>query len=233
MLISRIEKFDWNKISEDLLGRGFAVTDRLLLDVEIEALKASYSQEDLYRKTIVMQRYSMGRGEYKYFRYPLPDLVQGLRDSFYAKLAPLANDWSSRLALENRYPQTHEDFLSECLAASQSVPTPLILHYSKGDYNCLHQDLYGKVWFPFQVIFGLSDETEYQGGELVLTKQRPRLQSIPYVMKIPKGSAVVTTTNFHAEKGVRGFYRAPMKHGVAEVTSGERYTLGLIFHDSQ
>ncbi|RZA14067.1 MAG: hypothetical protein EOP10_28660, partial [Proteobacteria bacterium] len=206
MLISRIEKFDWNEISEDLLGRGFAVTDRLLFDDEIEALKASYEQEDLYRKTIVMQRYSMGRGEYKYYRYPLPDLVQDLRKSFYAKLFPLANEWSSRLGLENRYPQTHEDFLSECLAASQSVPTPLILHYSKGDYNCLHQDLYGKVWFPFQVIFGLSDETEYQGGELVLTKQRPRLQSIPYVMKIPKGAAVITTTNFHAEKGMRGFY---------------------------
>ncbi|RYZ81398.1 MAG: hypothetical protein EOP04_24055 [Proteobacteria bacterium] len=180
-----------------------------------------------------MQRFSMGRGEYKYFRYPLPDVVQELRERFYEKLAPLANEWCSRLALDIQYPLLHKDFLAECAVAGQVVPTPLILHYGKGDYNCLHQDLYGKVWFPFQVIIGLSNESAYEGGELVLTKQRPRLQSIPYVLKIPRGSAVVTSTNFHSEKGVRGYYRAPMKHGVAEVIEGERFTLGLIFHDAQ
>jgi hypothetical protein len=231
--LSRIDQLNWKQIQDDVLGRGFAVTDRILLDDEIESLKSSYGEEGLYRKTIVMQRYSMGRGEYKYFRYPLPDIVQGLREMFYEKLAPLANEWSLRLGLESRYPPLHKDFLMECSGAAQTIPTPLILRYGKGDYNCLHQDLYGKLWFPFQVIFGLSDESDYKGGELVLTKQRPRLQSIPYVLKIPKGAAVVTSTNFHAEKSVRGYYRAGMKHGVAEVSEGERYTLGVIFHDAQ
>ncbi|MBC7661239.1 MAG: 2OG-Fe(II) oxygenase [Chitinophagaceae bacterium] len=229
----RIKNLNWARIADEVLDRGFSETDRILSDEACGALKAAYDDTRLYRKTIVMQRYSMGRGEYKYFDYPLPSPVQALRSALYEKLHPIALEWCQRLGMEKDFPQSHDDFLKRCKEVTQSLPTPLILKYGPGDYNCLHQDLYGEEGFPFQVIVALSDLENYEGGELVLTKQRPRLQTIPYVLRIPKGHAIVTTTHFHAQKGVKGFYRAPMRHGVSAVRSGERFTLGLIFHDAR
>ncbi len=235
MLVSEsVAMLDWLRISRELLDRGFAVTGRMLSDEDCLGLREGYAKAELYRKTIVMQRYSMGRGEYKYFADPLPPLVRELRENLYVQLSPVADEWCRRLGMEKTYPDRHQDFLELCRKEGQVEPTPLILRYQAGDYNCLHQDLYGEVWFPFQVIFGLSEPgKDYEGGELVLTKQRPRLQTIPYVLSIPKGAAVITTTNFHPEKSVKGHYRALMRHGVGEIRSGERFTLGIIFHNAR
>jgi hypothetical protein len=181
-----------------------------------------------------MARYRFGEGQYRYFAYPLPTVVQDLRERLYAKLAPLATDWMAALGLARRYPETLDDFLVECRAGGQMRPTPLVLRYGESGYNCLHQDLYGAIVFPFQVIIGLSDPcADYDGGELLLVEQRPRAQSVGRVLRPGLGEGLVITTRYRPVKGTRGFYRATVRHGVSVVTRGERFALGIIFHDAE
>jgi hypothetical protein len=180
-----------------------------------------------------MQRYRFGRGEYKYFNYPLPGLLQKIRESFYPSLATLANEWMNRLGIETTFPLHHEELIAECRNKGQNRPTPLMLRYDSGGYNTLHQDLYGEVYFPFQTVFVLSEKgKEYDGGEFVLIEQLPRAQSRAEVIHLNIGDALIFTTNFRPVKGTRGYYRAKMKHGVSPLTSGIRYALGIIFHDA-
>ena len=180
-----------------------------------------------------MARFRFGQGEYQYFKYPLPPLVAELRESLYGKLAPTANEWMAALKLEGEFPETLNAFLQRCHARGQKRPTPLLLRYNKGDYNCLHQDLYGEIVFPFQVIFCLSQpEKEFAGGELLLVEQRPRAQSVGYAVRLSQGEAVVITTRYRPASGTRGHYRTNFRHGVSPILSGERYTLGIVFHDA-
>lgn len=212
---------------------GFAVIPGLNSSATCGELRALYEEEQAFRSTVVMARHGYGRGEYRYFRYPLPPTVQHLRERLYAELAPIANRWAERLNDDVRYPDSHAEFVARCHAAGQVRPTPLVLRYRRGDYNCLHQDLYGPLAFPFQVICLLSEPDEdFDGGELVLVEQRPRRQSRPSVVHLRAGDAVVIATNHLPRAGKRGDYRAVLKHGVSSVTRGERYTLGVIFHDA-
>jgi hypothetical protein len=181
-----------------------------------------------------MARYRFGRGEYQYFDYPLPDLVEKLRHQLYAPLVTTAAEWMNALALPQDYPPTLDDFLERCHGAGQKRPTPLLLHYGEGDFNCLHQDLYGEIFFPFQVVVGLSQpDKEFTGGELLLVEQQPRAQSIGHSIRLQQGEAVVITTRYRPAKGSRGYYRTNFRHGVSPLLSGERYTLGIIFHDAE
>ena len=180
-----------------------------------------------------MARYNFGRGQYRYFGYPLPDIVATLRSYFYRHLAPIANDWSSKLRQDVRWPAELDQLTAQCHAAGQERPTPLILKYGRGDYNCLHQDLYGPLHFPLQVVIALCDPGEdYDGGELILVEQRPRMQSRPVAMRLQQGSAAIIPVRERPRQGARGYHRATMRHGVSEITAGNRYTLGLIFHDA-
>ncbi|MBS1530001.1 MAG: 2OG-Fe(II) oxygenase [Bacteroidetes bacterium] len=229
----RINRFDWQDITGRMNDNGYAVLENVLAPAECDSLKAQYDDNTLYRKTIVMERYRFGLGEYKYFSYPLPQAVEQLRQAVYPHLAPIANKWMEVLGIETRFPATHTELLDLCNAHNQNRPTPLILRYGKGGYNTLHQDLYGEIFFPMQMVLFLDDpETDYQGGEFVMIEQRPRAQSRAIVLQPRKGDALVFTTNFRPVKGSRGYYRVNMKHGVSEVTSGQRHTLGIIFHDA-
>jgi uncharacterized protein len=219
--------------THQLTDQGFVIIKNVVDESVCDELRSYYTNESLYRKTITMQRYRFGLGEYKYFSYPLPPFVQMLRQSLYAILAPVANDWMEKLALPERYPDSHEEFITLCHAHQQKRPTPLILHYTAGGYNTLHQDLYGQVYFPLQVIVPLSQYgRDYDGGELVLTHQVPRAQSRAMVVRPNAGDAVIITTNFRPVAGTRGYYKINVKHGVSTVVSGERYALGIIFHDA-
>ncbi len=212
---------------------GFAVIPGLNTAATCMALRALYDDDEHFRSTIVMARHGYGLGEYRYFRYPLPAAVQSLRESLYSALVPIANSWAERLNDDVRYPDSHSEFIARCHAAGQGRPTPLVLRYRRGDYNCLHQDLYGALAFPFQVICLLSEPgRDFEGGELVLVEQRPRRQSRPSVVHLRAGDAVVIATNYLPRAGKRGDYRAALKHGVSTVTRGQRYTLGVIFHDA-
>lgn len=192
-----------------------------------------YSHQNLYRNTIAMERYRFGKGEYKYFSYPLPDLIHQLRDEFYELLVGVANQWSAQLLHPVRYPSTHSEFIMMCQTKLQSRPTPLILHYTKGGFNTLHQDLYGEIYFPFQVLISLSQRgKDYEGGEFVMTEQLPRAQSKAMVLTPDQGDAIIFTTNFRPIAGTKGYYKSRMKHGVSEIKSGERFALGIIFHDA-
>lgn len=204
----------------------------MLSTMNTAALKALYAQEDAFRSHIYMRRHGFGEGEYKYFRNPLPRVVASLRKELYAFLAPVANAWHERLGSDTRFPDTHAEMLERCHRDGQERPTPLILKYGKGDYNCLHQDLYGEHVFPIQVVVLLSDEDDFEGGEFVLTEQRPRMQSRVEVVRLRKGHGVAFAVNERPKQGTRGFYRVKMRHGVSELRSGERYTLGIIFHDA-
>ena len=227
-------KIDNNKMHLHLDQRGYAQIPFVLSPRECEQLRSLYEQDHLFRSKIDMKRYRFGVGEYKYFSYPLPSLIESLRRTFYSALVPLANDWMQKLDLDIRYPNDLDEFLSLCHRAGQLRPTPLILRYEAGGYNTLHQDLYGDVYFPFQVVVMLSRPgIDYQGGELVFVEQLPRAQSRAQVLVPAQGEAVVFTTNFRPEKGARGVYRTRMKHGVSAVTSGIRYTTGTIFHDAK
>jgi hypothetical protein len=209
----KIDLLNWNGIAEDLNERGYAQTLNVLTDAECDELINQYNNESLYRKTINMERYRFGLGEYKYFQYPLPGLVQQLRENVYPKLAPIANNWMRVLNIDR--------------------PTPLILQYGKGGFNTLHQDLYGDVYFPIQLVLFLNEPGEdYEGGEFVLVEQRPRAQSKAIVLKPRKGDMLLFTTNFRPVKGSKGYYRVNMKHGVSELAAGKRHTLGIIFHDA-
>lgn len=232
MTAERLLAYDWRKLEEALDQDGCAKLDGLLARGECEQLAALYDEPELFRSRVVMARHGYGRGEYQYFQYPLPPLVTSLRDALYPRLVPTANRWNESLRLESSFPEQHADFLARCHAAGQLRPTPLLLHYGEGDYNCLHQDLYGELVFPLQVVVLLSAPDEFSGGEFVLTEQRPRMQSKPLVVPLAQGDALVFAVNQRPVKGTRGTYRVKMRHGVSRLRSGRRRTLGVIFHDA-
>jgi uncharacterized protein len=224
---------DWTEITNDLHDKGYASIPRLLDESECDVLKRNYQSPNAYRKTVVMERYRFGLGEYKYFTYPLPDIIQTVREKVYPYLAPVANKWMEVLGIDTRFPATLSELMQRCHDNGQMKATPLILKYGEGGHNTLHQDLYGDVYFPMQAVLFLNDpEKDYSGGEFVLVQQTPRAQSKAIVLKPKKGDLLIFTTNFRPVKGSRGYYRVNMKHGVSEVHSGERYTLGIIFHDA-
>jgi hypothetical protein len=229
----RVAAIDWARVSEELDAQGCAVIERLLARTECDDLVALYPHEDLFRSRVVMSRHGFGRGEYKYFAYPLPGLVAALRTGFYPHLAPIANRWSAAMGLEVAYPEEHASFIERCHAAGQLRPTPLLLQYGPDDYNCLHQDLYGEHVFPLQVAILLSEPgRDFTGGELVITEQRPRMQSRPIVLSLRQGDAVVFAVHQRPVQGTRGVYRVNLRHGVSRVRAGHRHTLGVIFHDA-
>jgi hypothetical protein len=231
--VKPIDDLNWNKIHEKLDGCGYAHVPAVLSVLQCTEITRYYGNEHLFRSTINMQRYRFGKGEYKYLNYPLPPLVLGLRKSFYKHLVPLANEWAQRLNMDQVYPGDHEEFISHCQAGGQLLPTPLILRYEEDGFNTLHQDLYGAVYFPFQIVFILSEtEVDYTGGQLVFVEQLPRAQSKAEVLAPQQGDAIIFTTNFRPVTGSRGYYRAKMKHGLSRVTSGVRFALGIIFHDA-
>jgi hypothetical protein len=218
-------------IRAELDERGFSVIRGLLHADQCEKLAGGYGT-DQFRSTVVMARHGFGRGEYKYYRYPLPPLIARLRPLLYEMLAPIANEWQDSLGSSIGYPNRHEEFLARCRATGQIRPTPLILAYGPGDYNCLHQDLYGETVFPLQVAVLLSDPTQFAGGEFILTEQLPRRQSLARVVPLGQGDAVIFPARDRPVRGARGFYRVQHRHGVSEIRSGRRHTLGIIFHDA-
>ena len=223
---------DRQEVFRELDQRGYARLGPLLGGTETAALGALYPQEEPFRSHIIMRRHGFGEGEYKYFSDPLPEIVASLREELYSSLVPLANEWHDRLGSAIRFPDTHEEMLARCHRDGQVRPTPLMLKYGAGDYNRLHQDLYGEHVFPLQVVILLSDESDFEGGEFVITEQRPRIQSRVEVVKLRKGHGVVFAVNERPQQGTRGYYRVKMRHGVSEVRSGTRLTLGIIFHDA-
>jgi uncharacterized protein len=232
-LIGRVADIDWTAARASLDARGFATLGSLLSSSECVTLSGHYDTEDRYRSRVVMSRHGFGRGEYKYFAYPLPATVQALREAFYVHLAPLANRWSERMGLATRYPSDLASMLARCHAAGQARPTPLLLQYGDADYNCLHQDLYGEHVFPLQVALLLSAPgKDFDGGELVLVEQRPRMQSRPHVVPLRQGEAVVFAVHQRPVQGTRGNYRVKLRHGVSTITRGQRHMLGVIFHDA-
>lgn len=232
-IIDHVNAFDWHQIAEDLHSQGSALLPQLLTPSQCKTIASLYIDENIFRSRVVMERYAFGRGEYKYFSYPLPDLVAGLRSSLYPKLAPIANHWNEVMNIDTRYPESHAIFLDRCHTAGQLRPTPLLLQYRTGDYNCLHQDLYGEHVFPLQVAVLLSQpDQDFTGGEFVITEQRPRMQSRAEVVPLKQGDAVIFAVHHRPVKGSRGSYRVNLRHGVSRVRSGHRHTMGIIFHDA-
>ncbi|QHC96177.1 2OG-Fe(II) oxygenase [Pseudomonas sp. M20] len=230
---SRLDSLDWASLEQQLDQHGYAIIRSLLRAETCDHLSALYPQTEPFRSQVIMARHGFGRGEYKYFRYPLPTAVERLRGALYPRLVTLANRWYERMNLAERFPASHAEFLQRCHAAGQLRPTPLLLQYGPQDYNCLHQDLYGEAVFPLQVAILLSEPgQDFIGGEFVLTEQRPRMQSRPHVLDLTKGDAVIFAVNQRPVKGVRGDYRVTMRHGVSRLHSGKRHTLGIIFHDA-
>ena len=230
----RIHALDWRHIAEELDAQGNAVLEGLLSADECQELSALYEKEELFRSRVIMARHGFGRGEYKYFEYPLPPLVAELRAGLYPKLAPVANRWNAAMSIGVRYSESYAEFLQRCHDAGQTKSTPLLLKYETGDYNCLHQDLYGEHVFPIQVAFVLSQTgRDFTGGEFILTEQRPRMQSRPEVVSLKQGDAVAFAVHHRPVAGTRGTYRVNMRHGVSRLRSGQRYTLGIIFHDAK
>lgn len=228
-----LDKLDWALLEQQLDQDGCAVIQSLLSRKACDEVSALYPSAEPFRSQVVMARHGFGRGEYKYFNYPLPDLVARLRSALYPRLVPIANRWYEHMDLPTRFPDTHEAFLERCHAAGQERPTPLLLQYGPQDYNCLHQDLYGEHVFPLQVAILLSEpDEEFTGGEFVLTEQRPRMQSRPQVIGLKKGDGLIFAVNQRPVKGVRGYYRVTLRHGVSRLHSGKRHTLGIIFHDA-
>ncbi|MDP9423787.1 MAG: 2OG-Fe(II) oxygenase [Pseudomonadota bacterium] len=229
----RIAAIDWQRLAEEIDRQGWATTGPLLTAAERAQLIASYDDEDLFRSHVVMARHGFGQGEYRYFAYPLPPLVQQLREGLYERLAALANHWRQALGVTEPFPPKFEDYILRCHEAGQTRPTPLILRYGPGDYNCLHQDLYGELNFPLQAAFLLSEPgADFTGGELVLTEQRPRMQSRVQVVRLHAGEAVIFAVNHRPVQGTRGTYRVTMRHGVSPLREGQRHTLGIILHDA-
>jgi hypothetical protein len=230
----RVEAIDWTHLNADLDAQGSAVIEQLLTLQQCAALAGLYPDDARFRSRIVMGRHGFGRGEYKYFSYPLPDLIAELRPALYAPLAGVANRWNEAMGIDIRYPESHDAFLKRCHGAGQTRPTPLLLQYGEGDYNCLHQDLYGEHVFPLQVAILLSEPgRDFTGGEFVLTEQRPRMQSRPEVVPLRQGDAVVFAVHHRPVQGSRGFYRVNLRHGVSRIRSGKRHTVGVIFHDAK
>jgi hypothetical protein len=231
---SRSESIDWTRLARDLDSQGNAVIEQLLEPRQCRDLTAFYPDDTRFRSRVVMSRHGFGRGEYKYFAYPLPELIQHLRTALYPGLAPIANRWNESLGIDVRFPTQHAQYLARCAKAGQTRPTPLLLQYAAGDYNCLHQDLYGELVFPLQVAILLSrPDKDFAGGEFVLTEQRPRMQSRAEVVPLQQGDAVIFAVHHRPVKGTRGMYRVNMRHGVSRVRSGHRHTLGIIFHDAK
>jgi hypothetical protein len=232
-IAERLHGVAWHRVEADLDAYGGAMLERLLTPEECDAVAAMYPDGAAFRSRIVMTRHGFGRGEYKYFRYPLPDLVERLRTDLYPRLAPIANRWNDALHIDVRYPKRHTEFLQRCHDAGQPRPTPLLLQYGEGDYNCLHQDLYGEHVFPIQVAVLLSEpERDFAGGDFVLTEQRPRMQSRVEVVPLRQGDAVAFAVHHRPVQGTRGTYRVNLKHGVSRIRRGHRHTLGIIFHDA-
>ncbi|XLZ73206.1 2OG-Fe(II) oxygenase [Massilia sp. SR12] len=230
---SRWDTFDWAPIASDLDEFGCALVRGVLSPQECAHLAAGYQRQELYRSRVLMQRHGFGKGEYQYFRYPLPSLVDELRTAMYPPLAVIANRWYAAMGLDPRFPAQHEDFIARCHAAGQLRPTPLLLQYGAGDYNCLHQDLYGEHVFPLQAAFLLSQPgKDFEGGEFVLTEQRPRMQSRVEVVPLLQGDCVIFPVFHRPVAGMRGTYRVNMRHGVSRLRAGHRHTLGIIFHDA-
>ena len=231
--VSRAAAVDWQQVAASLDERGYATTAALLATEQCRGLSALYDREEAFRSRVVMQRHGFGSGEYKYLRYPLPDIVEALRQSIYPQLAPIANRWRERLREEGRFPPALAAYLKECHAAGQERPTPLILKYEADDYNCLHQDLYGDLVFPLQLTVLLSaPEDDFTGGEFLLVEQRPRAQSKGEVVPLRQAEAVIFPVHHRPVEGTRGPYRVTMRHGVSRLRSGRRFTLGIIFHDA-
>jgi uncharacterized protein len=225
---------DWARIEADLDAVGCAATGPLLDAAECAALRGLYDDEERFRSRVVMGRHGFGRGEYKYYSHPLPDPVARLRPALYERLVPIASRWNAAMGVGIRYPEEHDAFLARCHAAGQTRPTPLLLKYRPGDYNCLHQDLYGEHVFPLQVAILLSEPgRDFEGGEFVLTEQRPRMQSRAEVVSLRRGEGVVFAVHTRPVRGIRGIYRVNLRHGVSRVRSGERFTTGIIFHDAK
>jgi hypothetical protein len=224
---------DWQSTSRELDEVGVATTGRLLTPEQCGKLRALYPDDSRFRSHVVMKRHGFGEGEYKYYANPLPNVISGLREAFYPHLAPIANEWYSRMGVKCRFPPTLKTFLDQCHADGQKRPTPLLLKYGPGDYNCLHQDLYGEHVFPIQLVILLSEPgKDFAGGEFVMTEQRPRMQSRAEVVPLALGHGALFTVNDRPKAGSRGDYRVKMRHGVSRVRSGERYTTGIIFHDA-
>ena len=229
----RIDQLDWPRIESDLDARGNALIEQLIEPEQCAQLAALYADDARFRSRVVMARHGFGRGEYGYFRYPLPPTVATLRHAFYPHLAPIANRWNAAMEIATQYPPTHEDYLARCHAAGQMRPTPLLLQYGADDYNCLHQDLYGEHVFPLQVAILLSEpQRDFDGGEFVLTEQRPRMQSRPEVVPLRQGDGVIFAVHHRPVQGTRGVYQVNLRHGVSRVRRGKRHTLGIIFHDA-
>ena len=231
--MTKIDSHDWSTAAADLDARGWTILPRLLTAAECAATVTLYDAGAGFRSHVTMERHGYGRGEYRYFAYPLPPLVAGLRTGLYPRLAPIANSWHERMGLDVRFPTGHREFLDRCHRAGQQRPTPLILRYGAGDYNCLHQDLYGAHVFPLQAAILLSAPGEdFSGGEFVLTEQRPRMQSRAEVLPLSRGDAVIFAAAHRPQRHPRGDYRVTMRHGVSTVRTGHRHTLGIIFHDA-
>ena len=233
-IAARVDAIDWDQAARDLDAQGCAVLKGLLSPEQCRALAALYPDDSHFRSRIVMGRHGFGRGEYKYFSYPLPPVIAGLRPALYTRLRDVANRWNEAMGIEIRYPGDHDAFLKRCHAAGQTRPTPLLLQYETGDYNCLHQDLYGEHVFPLQVAILLSEPgRDFTGGEFVLTEQRPRMQSRPEVVPLAQGDAVAFAVHVRPVQGTRGTYRVNLRHGVSRIRSGHRHTVGVIFHDAK
>jgi hypothetical protein len=225
---------DWDRVSRELDDYGCAVLERLLPPGECRALAQLYQDEARFRSRVVMARHGFGRGEYQYFRYPLPEPIAELRGAVYARLAPIANRWNEAMGLDQRYPAEHAEYLAGCHAGGQRKPTPLLLRYETGDFNCLHQDLYGEHVFPLQLAILLSEPgRDFTGGEFVMTEQRPRMQSRAEVVPLRQGDGVVFAVHHRPVRGTRGTYRVNLRHGVSRIRSGRRHTVGIIFHDGE
>ena len=231
--IESLKAIDWKRVAEELDARGSSVVERLVSPAQCRALAGLYEKEGVFRSRVVMARHGFGSGEYKYFGYPLPGLIGKLRTALYPELARIANRWSDAMESQARFPAAHAAFIERCHAAGQRRPTPLLLKYGAGDYNCLHQDLYGEHVFPLQLTILLSEPgRDFTGGEFVMTEQRPRMQSRAEVVALQQGDAVVFAVNERPVRGTRGTYRVRLRHGVSRVRSGGRYTAGVIFHDA-
>ena len=233
-IADRVASLDWISVAAQLDAFGCATTGPLLTPDECAMIASRYGEDGIYRSRVIMGRHGFGRGEYKYFSYPLPDTIAALRESLYPALADVANRWNAQMGIDQRFPADHAAYLKRCQAAGQVKPTPLLLQYGEGDYNCLHQDVYGDLVFPLQVAFLLSRPGEdFTGGEFVLTEQRPRMQSRAEVVPLRQGEGVIFPVHHRPVQGTRGVYRVNMRHGVSRLRSGKRHTLGIIFHDAK
>lgn len=232
--IDHLRTANWTEITSALMENGMATLPMILDKTQCQRMMDMFSEDPLFRSRIDMQRYNFGKGVYQYFAYPLPELIQSLREALYLHLVPIARLWADIMKTGTSYPDAHSEYITRCRAAGQLRPTPLMLRYHQGDYNCLHQDLYGEHVFPLQAVFMLSDpNTDFSGGELVLTEQRPRMQSRVNVIALQQGEAAIFTVHSRPQRGVRGYYKTNMRHGVSVIHSGSRHTLGIIMHDAK